>query len=71
MASTAHDDKQKKKKTKKNLQKIKPEKLLESLTINVFKEIKGGCRAKLRTCLDGVGKALLYSLSLPLNPNRP
>ena len=63
--------KRKEKKTKKNLQKIKPEKLLESLTINVFKEIKGGCRVKLRTCLDGVGKDLLYFLSLPLNPNRP
>ena len=60
--------KRKEKKTKKNLQKIKPEKLLESLTINVFKEIKGGCRVKLRTYLDGVRKDLLYSLSLPLNP---
>ena len=42
-------NKRKEKKTKRNLQKIEPEKLLKSLTVNVFnlKKKKGGCRAKL------------------------
>ena len=41
--------KKKKQKTKRNLQKIEPKKLLEPLTINAFnlKKKKGGCRAKL------------------------
>ena len=49
------------------LQKIEPEKLLESLTINVFnlKKKKGGCRVKLRARLDGGGKDLLYSTPPP------
>ena len=42
-------NKRKEKKTKRNLQKIELENLLEPLTINVFnlKKNKGGCRAKL------------------------
>ena len=42
-------NKRKEKKTKRNLQKIEPEKLLKSVTVNVFnlKKKKGGCRAKL------------------------
>ena len=37
------------KRKQRNLQKIEPEKLLKSLTVNVFnlKKKKGGCRAKL------------------------
>ena len=39
----------KEKKTKRNLQNIEPENLLEPLTVNVFnlKKKKGGCRGKL------------------------
>ena len=42
-------NKRKGKQTKRNLQKIELEKLLEPLTVNVFnlKKKKGGCRAKL------------------------
>lgn len=42
-------NKRKEKKTKRNLQKIEPEKLLKPLIINVFnlKKKKGGCTAKL------------------------
>ena len=38
----------KRKKTKRNLQKIEPKNLLEPLIVNVFnlKKNKGGCRAK-------------------------
>ena len=42
-------NKRKQNKTKSNLQKIEPEKLLKPLIINVFnlKKKKGGCRAQL------------------------
>ena len=42
-------NKRKGKETKRNLQKIEPEKLLEPLIVNVFnlRKKKGGCRAKL------------------------
>ena len=45
-------------KINKNLQKIEPEKLLESLIVNVFnlKKKKGRCEVKLRARLDGGGR---------------